>query len=226
MTKNKIKQDKAFYSRIERGGLDYINQEANYLKISAFIPSFIVISQIIAFILQLILDINTPEGGPSPPLHEILMPMILLIAVGIFALVNYSYLKQWKKELKFYSKQQQIEVKTEDFDKEMESSKKKITLTEIFYDIIKTMNLIRSILVFITVFCGYYYIWYLTFYLRSAPPPHPLMTVIMILTLISQFLLAIYLFYEWHHMLNWNSKLRRIKSYERQIYQELFLDEL
>jgi len=61
--------------------------------------------------------------------------------------------------------------------------------------------------------------------MRSPPPRNPLMDTIMTLTVCSQIALVIYLFYEWKHFLKWNNKLRELKSFERQIYQDLFLAE-
>ncbi len=215
--------EKALYTRLEKGGLNYINHEKNYLLFSAIIPIFIFMAQSISFVFQILLSITGP--GRGPPLQEVLAPMILLLIIGLFTLINFLFLLRWKNKTKNYISQQTNELKVNEFDEDMESPKKRITLTEFFYEIVRNMNIIKIFFIILNIFCVYYFIWYYGVFMRNRPPRVPLMDAIMIITVCSQIVLIIYLIYEWNHFLKWNKKLRAIKSFERQIYHDLFLDE-
>ncbi len=213
---------KTFYTRLEKGGLNYINHKKNYLLFSAVIPIFIITVQSISFIFQIILSFTGP--GRGPPLHEVLAPMTLLLIIGLFTLINFLFLLRWKNKTENYISQQTFESKVSKFDEEMESTKKRITLTEFFYEIVRNMNIIKIFFIFLNAVCVYYYIWYYGFFMGNRPPSNPLMNAIMTLTIVSQIVLIIYLIYEWNHFLKWNKKLQALKSFERQIYQDLFLE--
>ncbi|MFX1273740.1 MAG: hypothetical protein ACFFBP_14300 [Promethearchaeota archaeon] len=228
---NKMKEEnsayKSIFNRLENVGLNYINHEKMFLLISAVVPIFIVSAQFISLVFQLILNLESysapPKPRPSPPLFEVLLPIILLLIIGIFALINYLFLLRWKNKLKNYKIQQLSELNIKNYDKEIENLKNQLTLTDFFYGIIKNMRIIRNFFIVLNLFCLFYIVWYYTSYFQGLPPQRPfLLDVIIILTIGSQAILIIYILYEWYHLIKWNSKLKALKKYERQIYLELF----
>ena len=90
---------KANFSRIEEGGLNYIKNERNYLIMSALMPIFILIVQCI----NLGYIFSAPPINPSDPLPpnpvNVITPIVILIIISFFALVNFSYLINWKEKV-------------------------------------------------------------------------------------------------------------------------------
>ena len=82
-----------FFLKIERGGLNYIKNERNYLIMSALMPIFILIVQCI----NLGYIFSAPPINPSDPLPpnpvNVITPIVILIIISFFALVNFKKLR-------------------------------------------------------------------------------------------------------------------------------------
>ena len=147
------------FLRMERGGLNYIKNERNYLIISALLPIYIIIVQCFnLFYIFTAPSINPLD--PRPPLNPInvLTPIIILLIISFFAFLNLAYLITWKEKVKIY---------------EGKANDKQKTLTSIFYDIIKSMESIRYIFIIVNIVSFYYFIWFILWALSIMDPLHP-----------------------------------------------------
>ncbi len=195
------------FSKIEKGGLNYIKNERNYLIMSAFIPIFIIIVQCI----NLGYVFRAPPVNPldpRPPVNPInvLAPIIILFVVSFFALVNFRYLLSWKRKVKSY---------------EGKAPGKQKTLTSLFYDIVKNMETVRVIFIIVNIISIYYFIWFILWALSITDPHNPPPPLhVNLLNILSQGGLIIYLIIEWRHFYQWNRKLSKLKKFEREIYKE------
>lgn len=196
------------YLQMEEGGLNYINSQRSYLLLSVLFPIFAIIIQIINVIA--ILDPrqpNTPSGQNSAPLIHIFTPIIIVFVISAFALINLSLLLIWKKKVDDYTKQ---------------IPERNMTLTKLFYDIIRHMEMVKIFFIGLNFISLYYFLWYFSwlFSLTSdghAPPP----IHVIIFNLLLQIGLVFYLYFEWKHLLHWNQKLKELRKFEKEIFREI-----
>lgn len=196
------------FSKIEKGGLNYIKNERYYLIVSALVPIYIIIVQCINLGYILTAPPVNPLD-PQPPVNPInaFTPIIILLVISFFALINFRYLLSWKGKVKTY---------------EGKKPGKQKTLTSLFYDIIKNMETIRVIFIIVNIISFYYFIWFILWALSIMDPHHPPPPLhVNILNGLSQGGLLIYLIIEWRHFYQWNRKLSKLKKFEREIYKEL-----
>ncbi|MHA1670271.1 MAG: hypothetical protein ACTSV5_06785 [Promethearchaeota archaeon] len=196
------------FSKIEKGGLNYINKERNYLIMSALIPVYIIIVQFVNLIYILTAPSINPLD-PRPPVNPInaFTPIIIFLVISFFALINFIYLLSWKGNVKTY---------------EGKTPGKQKTLTSLFYDIIKNMETIRVIFIVVNIISFYYFIWFTLWALSIMDPHHPPPPFhVNILNGLSQGGLLIYLIIEWKHFNQWNRKLKQLKLFEKQIFHEI-----
>lgn len=196
------------FSKIEKVGLNYIKNERNYLILSALVPIYIIIVQCINLVYIFTAPPINPLD-PQPPANPInaFTPIIILLVVSFFALVNFRYLLSWKGKVKLY---------------EGKAPGKQKTLTSLFYDIVKNMETIRVIFIIVNIISFYYFIWFVLWTLSILDPHHPPPPLhVNILNVLSQGGLLIYLIIEWRHFYQWNRKLSKLKKFEREIYKEL-----
>ncbi|MFW9973396.1 MAG: hypothetical protein ACFFDF_24645 [Candidatus Odinarchaeota archaeon] len=196
------------FSEIEKDGLNYIKIERNYLILSALVPIYIIIVQCINLGYIFIVPPVNPLD-PRPPVNPIITftPILILLVVSFFALINFRYLLSWKGKVKAY------EGKVPDKQK---------TLTALFYDIIKNMEIIRVIFIIVNIISFYYFIWFILWALSIMDPHHPPPPFhVNILNGLSQGGLLIYLIIEWRHFIQWNRKLKQLKLFEKQIFHDI-----
>lgn len=220
---NKLKNTD-MYTQIEKSGLNYIKSQKNYLILSAIFPIFITIIQILNINFILYLHAHRPKSRPGPLLIDVLTPFIILLVISAFALINFVFLVGWKKKVHLYEKQKKL-FKEPSLDEPNNFRDKNQSLTKLFYDIISNMKIVRIVFIILNFSCLYYLIWYLNFFLIRRPlpiQPPPLQIVVEWLNLFSQIGLAIYLVFEWRHFIKWNKKLKELKKFEKEIFNELF----
>ena len=196
------------FLKIERGGLNYIKNEWNYLIMSALVPIYIIIVQCINLAYIFTAPPINPLD-PRPPINPInvFTPIIILLVISFFALVNFRYLISWKGKVKIY---------------EGKASRKQKSLTSLFYDIVKNMKTIRVIFIIVNIISLYDFIWFLLWALSILDPYHPPPPLhVNILNGLSQGGLLIYLIIQWKHFIQWNRKLRQLKLLEEQIFHEI-----
>lgn len=196
------------FSKIEKGGLNYIKNERNYLILSALVPIYIIIVQCIN-LGYIFTAPPVKPFDPRPPPNPInaFTPIIILLVVSFFALVNFRYLLSWKGKVKTY---------------EGNAPGKQKTLTSLFYDIVKNMETIRIIFIIVNIISFYYFIWFIFWALSIMDPHHPPPPLhVNILNVLSQGGLLIYLIIEWRHFYQWNRKLSKLIKFEKEIYKEL-----
>jgi len=196
------------FSKIEKGGLNYIKNERNYLIMSALVPIYIIIVQCINLGYIFTAPPINPLD-PQPPANPInvFTPIIILLVISFFALFNFGYLLSWKGKVKTY---------------EGKAPGKQKTLTSLFYDIIKNMETIRAIFIIVNIISFYYFIWFILWALSIMDPHHPPPPLhVNILNGLSQGGLLIYLIIEWRHFNQWNRKLKQLKLFEKQIFHEI-----
>ena len=215
-----------FYEQFERGGLNYVNNQKNYLIFSALFPIFLIIIQILNIVFILTLESKKPadiERGPT--LLDVLSPILILLVISLFALAIFIFLFGWKKKINQYKNQQEIVAQFSFSDPDNKFPRKHITLTHLFYKIIDNMRVIRILFICLNVICFYHFFWTINFFIIRRPPPHPhppLHFVVQWLNISSQIVLVIYLIFEWRHFYHWNKKLKELKKFERDIYAEIF----
>ena len=209
MERNSDNNDsKGDFLTIERGGLNYVKNERNYLILSALVPIYIIIVQCINLGYILTAPPIKPSD-PQPPINPIntFTPIIILLIISFFALVNFGYLISWREKVKNY---------------EGKIYGKQKTLTSLFYDIIKNMERIRIIFIIVNIGSLYYFIWFILWALSITDPHHPPPPLhVNILNGLSQGGLLIYLIIEWRHFLQWNRKLKQLKLFEKQTFNDI-----
>ena len=121
------------FSKIEKGGLNYIKNERLYLILSALVPIYIIIVQCINLgYISTAPPLNPSDPQPLVNPINVFTPIIILLVISFFALINFRFLLSWKGKVKTY---------------EGKAPSKKKTLTSLFYDIIKNMETIRVIFI-------------------------------------------------------------------------------
>ena len=196
------------FLKIESGGLNYIKNEKNYLILSAVVPIYMIIVQCI----NLGYVFTAPPIDPSdprPPINpfNVFTPSIILFIISFFALINFIYLMSWREKIKIY---------------EGKALKKQKSLTSLFYDIVKSMKTIRIIFIIVNINSLYYFIWFILWTLSIMEPHHPPPPLhINILNGLSIVGLLIYLIIQWKHFIQWNRKLRKLRFFEKQIFNEI-----
>jgi hypothetical protein len=196
------------FSKIEKNGLNYIKNERNYLIMSAIVPIYIIVVQFINLGYIFTAPLINPLD-PRPPVNPInvFTPTIILLVISFFALINFRYLLSWKGKVKTY---------------EGKAPGKQKTLTSLFYDIIKNMKTIRVIFIVVNIISFYYILWFILWALSIMDPLHPTPPLhVNILNGLSQGGLLIYLIIEWRHFNQWNSKLKQLKLFEKQVFHEI-----
>lgn len=214
-TQEKSDSDEKKFDRLEKGGLNYINKESNYLIISALFPIYLIIIQVINLIYVLTAPPIPPEAPrtgppPNPSLINVFTPIILLLGISLFALINLRYLLIWKRNVDLYKTQ---------------ASKQQKSLTFLFYKIVGNMEKLKLVFIVLNVFSLYYFVWYFLWALSLIDPHHPPPPLhVNILNAFSLVGLCLYLIIEWCHFYRWNQKLKELKMLEKQVFDEVFPD--
>lgn len=219
------------YTDIESYGFKYINNQKNYLITTAIFPIFALIVQIFNLI-HTIDRINRPPPDQLvlPPLHpqniyNILAPIIIFIIIASFALVKFVFLYIWMKKVHKYEIQQKIVLKFNENNDETTELQDTVGLTQIFYDIVDHMQLIRIVFIIMNIAYIFYIQWTLNFFLSFfgiLPKPNQRPSDFFhYINIITEFGLLFYMIFEWKHFLKWNRKLKKIDELEKKIYAEL-----
>ena len=227
-----IESISVLYSRLEKGGLDYVKKQKNYLTFSALFPIYTIIIQVINLIFIFQLEAMKPPVGPNPggpDLFDIISPILIFLVISLFTIIICAFLIKWRRLLNRYEKEskeiRKATSKLEDGDYPMGT----VSLTHIFYDIIRNMEKIRIIFVILIFFFFFNSIWFVRFFfvrLDQIAPIHPppiQQHFTVFLNFISQISLILYLLFQGRHFHQWNKKLKKLKTYEKKIYRELDL---
>ena len=230
-----------FLEKAEKGGLNYINKEQSYLKISAIFPIYslaIIIINILVILFGAIFltpsHIEPPKVNPNLSLEQkyflgfiLLIPSLEFSALSLFSLVQFFFLRKWK--IKVYEYHQEFgELKSKEGKINGSKAGSVVTLTNLFYDIVKHMEKIKNVFIIINIL-AFFYIWWslrlfgaiihlLTHEVASIFP------YIFILNFSGAFVLIIFLIFMWIHFLPWNRKLKSLKDFEKNVAKELDLD--
>lgn len=224
--KNTLERKSSWYLKLEESGINYINKYKYYLILSALLPIFLIIIQIIntSFIALVEKDISL-IGFKYLLGFEIFAPRFKLMTISMIGLVKFIYLFNWNKKLIDYREEYKNFMKNNNSVKEEPLPKESFPLTRLFYDIISQMKISKVIFILINVICFVYFIWNFIFFLVSPPVPpllFPLFRIIGLFNFISQVILIAYLIFEWRHFYRWNKKLKKLSNFEKKIYSELF----
>ncbi|MHA2226123.1 MAG: hypothetical protein ACXAC8_13010 [Candidatus Hodarchaeales archaeon] len=200
--------------------------------LNALIPIYCIVVQLANLIFTLMYILRIDEllskfGKNRTPVFfidfiDLFTPSFLLLVFTIFTFTNFIFLLRWRKKVHEYEEHYQ----------DPDVDKGKVTLTQLFYDIINIMEKLRIIFYGLNVMFVFYLQWFFRFFLNELPrvilrPVKPsllLSNIMPWLNLSLLLLLLIYLAYNWRHFLKWNKKLIKLKDFEKQIYQELDLD--
>ncbi|MHA1725451.1 MAG: hypothetical protein ACTSXH_11495 [Promethearchaeota archaeon] len=241
MSENAEYKEMDSLDKAEKGGLNYINKEKSYLKISMIFPLYslciIIINIIFIFIGSIYLRYT-----PHPPTFKltleqkifiglmIMIPSLVFVILIIFSILQFIFLGRWKSKINEYttlyaelkSKQEQNE---DDFDDKTTTST--TTLTTLFYDVINHMEKIRVIFYIMNAFAIFYLWWSIRIFgaivyllVEEIIKYFPLM---FFLNFSSSIVLIISLIYMWIHFKRWYRKLKNLRKFENTIARELNL---
>lgn len=230
-----------FLEKAEKGGLNYINKEQSYLKISVIFPIYslgiIIINIVIILIGAIFLRISqsgTPRPDPDLTLDQklilgfiLIIPSLVFFALSLFSLVQFLFLKKWKMKVHAYHKEFG-ELKSKEISNQETETGSTATLTNLFYDIVKHMEKIRKVFIIINILAFFYIWWSLRLFgaiiyllVQEVASFFPFM---LILNFSGAIVLIIFLIFMWIHFLPWNRKLKSLKNFEQKIAEELDLD--
>lgn len=206
----------------ERGVLKYIKKKEAYLTISGIFPIYMLAVNILNF--QFILTLFLSNSIYLRRIVDLATPFAIFFIITIFALIQFVFLRKWKIKVRKYERHQEI---YEIYSKKNRPIPidKKITLTNIFYEIIDHMDSIKILFIFLNIFSIGYLFWGFDFFIRGIPLNASLLLVRVVwrMNFVAFVVTFVYLFYEWYHFLKWNKKLSKLKKFERQIFSELKL---
>ncbi|MHA1803425.1 MAG: hypothetical protein ACTSU4_02695 [Promethearchaeota archaeon] len=229
-----------FLEKAEKGGLNYINKEKAYLKISMIFPLYslciIIINIFFIFIGSIFLRYT-----PHPPKFDLtveqkifiglmlMIPSMVFLILTIFSLLQHVFLKKWKlkineyntRYIEFRSKQEQVEGNLDT------STTSTTTLTALFYEIVNHMEKIRIIFYIMNALAIFYFWWSLRMFgaivyllVEEIIEYFPFM---FFLNFSSSVVLIIFLIYMWIHFKRWYRKLKNLRNFEKTIVNELNL---
>lgn len=220
--KNEIEND------IQQNSLKYLHNQERYLFISILFPIYSIIVQIVNMVYIIkILKRPPPPQHPPLPVFDIITPFIVFLMISLFALMKFIFLMLLRKKSKnvqnyFNGLDNQNQMKDNEEPREIPS------LIKILYDLIKYMNIVRFLFLVINITFVFYLQWSIRFiltYLHLIPPgPLPPNLLFHVFNSISEFGLLIYMFFEWHHFLRWNKKMRKIENFEKLVFEEINLE--
>ncbi|MBY8983046.1 MAG: hypothetical protein KGD57_08865, partial [Candidatus Lokiarchaeota archaeon] len=214
---------------IDEWGLNYIKKTRFYLKISAILPIYMIIIGIINLGFLSYMYIISIESRKVIPIHAIVV-FTSFFLIFLFSLLQFLFLRKWKLKIREYGKKIKLEKKdasdvSDDKSKNMVSIK--ISLTDIFYDVVNHMEKIKILFIIINFFSAIYIFYNFMIFIRLVifVKKATLMTfeTLRYLNLSVSIVLILYLIYMWYHFTKWNKKLKKLKNYEKMIGQELNL---
>ena len=230
---NNGRQMNNLYSKLEIGGLNYIKHQRRYLILSIIIPIISIIVQIINILIPLtyLLRAGDLEKPPFPgssggrpggmiPLFDAISPIIVLFVFLIFALIYSYYLLRWRNKVNLYESQHAA-FQSQDAYNENEPTDENITLTQLFYDIIETMEKIKKVFLGLNIAFVFYLQWFFRYFIAEIIIFfriftdwyfRPLNVIVPTVNLSFQILVLIYIFISWRHFRRWNNKLSKIKE--------------
>jgi hypothetical protein len=93
------------YANLEKGGLDYVKREKNYLKISITYPIFSLSIQLLNLLLIPLLGTLSTSSHPNPFfLLDMFTPALISFVVTMFFLLNAIISIRWKKKVENYQR--------------------------------------------------------------------------------------------------------------------------
>ncbi|HME52758.1 MAG TPA: hypothetical protein VKM55_11110 [Candidatus Lokiarchaeia archaeon] len=231
------KNDIHKYVNLEKGGLDYVKREKNYLKLSIIYPIFSLFVQLLNLLLLPYNGILSSDHRPDQFFFfDMFSPASILLVISSFFLAKAIFLIHWKRKVENYEKlSAKFSNESISIDKDVQDSPagSNSSLTKIFYDIVRNMEVIRKIFIIVNAFFCYYVIWFIQFtFIRGqfggAPPMPPPsdsenFSIIQVLNYLNVVVMIFYLVYEWKHFYRWNKKLTKLRDFEKKISKELDL---
>ncbi len=239
MTEKKNYSGMDLLEKAEKGGLNYINKEKSYLKISTVFPiySLCIITLNILFILIGAIFLRySPLNPPVPDLTleeklvlglYLLIPSVVFFILFLFSIIQFLFLKKWKFKIKEYNQRYGM-LNSNQNNSNISESEGTSTLTSLFYDIIRHMEKVRWVFYIINIL-SFFYLWW-SFRLFGAiifllvKEVHGFFPFMLILNFSSSIVLVFFLIYMWIHFRRWNRKLTKIKEFEKNVSKELHLD--
>ena len=241
-----IKEKSIDFLKIQEGCLTYIKKQENYILLSGIFPLYSLFVQILTMIIIGQNSNFPPEHGPQRirPM-DMASPYILFLIFTIFSLFHFFLLLQWRNKLRKYESQKEFRqtlttqssyAQKEDSGENNEINSEKsqlntpntISLTNLFYSIIKDMHSIKLVFYIMNIVCIFYFQWFIRiifgdlFIRRIFESPQQF--TIQILNFIAQIGIIFYMVFEWKHFVRWNKKLKKLNELESKIYNELELN--
>ena len=220
---------KGTYSRIEQGGLDYIQKKKWYLIISAVFPIYIFIVEILTTLFYLkSLEIEVEYHGRV--ISYILTSSLGTMFILVLLLFQFLFLLGWRRKLQFYLDQKEsihiLENDSEILENDLNQREQRVSLTKLFYGIVRHMEKVRT-LFFLFNFLALYMIFSSTRIFWFNKRPFQMdnfgFGTMKWLKMTSSILILFYLGFEWFHFLKWNKKFTQLRAFEKRVYEELDL---
>jgi len=197
---------------------NYINKQKHFLRFSSAFPILPIIVNLITLITFLMSRAHT-EFFLSVRFLFYVITFSFFSLISLISIKQAIYLRNWNNITQEHRK----------IIKTSENHEKIVTLTDVFYDIINYMNLFKIYFIILNLVVTIYFCIYPFIIFKEKPKPiggdiryFPSMYfALQILNLISFVIIILYMIYMWYHFLEWNKKLKALKKYEEEMYNEV-----
>lgn len=197
---------------------NYINKQKYFLRFSSAFPILPIIVNLITLIAFLMSRTHT-EFFLSVRFLFYIITFSFFSLISLISIKQAIYLRIWNKTIQEHRK----------IIKTSENHEKIVTLTDVFYDIINYMKKFKIYFIILNLVVTIYFCIYPFIIFKEKPQPiggeiryFPSMYfTLQILNIISFVIIILYMIYMWYHFLEWNKKLKALKKYEKEMYNEV-----
>ncbi len=219
-------------------GLDYLHRQNQTLVLSLIYPLFTLVLQIFNtfFIFNVFFHIPdhpsldfTPHDIFRIPFLDDITPVLVFIALAFVALLKIGFIFNLRKKAIIFAKRHAIQnkatknVNVDDIFNRVSPSNI-ITLTDLFYNLVKYLGIIQKLSIFFYIMSFFFVQWYIRYFLLlfgGFPDPTPTFINLMYYFNFLDFIGLIgFLIPDVRQFIRWNRKLRKLGSFEQTIHNE------
>lgn len=197
---------------------NYINKQKYFLRFSSIFPILPIIVNLVTLITFLISRTRT-DFFLSVRFLFYVVTFSFFSLISLISIKQAIYLRNWNNTIQEHRK----------IIKSSECHKKIVTLTDIFYDLINYMKRFKFYFIVLNIVVIIYFCIYPFTIFKEKPRPvgeeiryfPSIYFTLQILNIISFIVIIIYMIYMWYHFLKWNTKLKALRKYEKEMYNEV-----
>ncbi|MHA1686429.1 MAG: hypothetical protein ACTSYD_08470 [Candidatus Heimdallarchaeaceae archaeon] len=203
------------FSNIEDATMRFIEKQRKFLLVTSLLPVIVLIEQ---FVNVIFLVINPPPHAQHPILT--IIPLLVMLSISFLLIIHAIIVINMKNQLKIYYMQRHVLSKMLKSDKE--SIENFIPITKLLYDTRSKINNLKVVFLLLNgifILFAWWVIRGLVNINNHAFPNPPLPLHIANIT--TQLLLFLYLILHWRYFIIWQKKEKKLKKYEKEVYEEL-----